>query len=127
MKAIKFTICILFTIVLQSCLDLRNCPENVVGKYICNNNQNAENYLLLNEDGTFLHFYKENNKTLEDKGTWKKSDNGYCDIEFSNWKNFNEAGANFQEFGNGILCINGNSLDIGPDGESSTSFVKNKD
>jgi hypothetical protein len=114
-------------ILVQSCFDLRNSPENLSGKYICENNQKAENYLLLNDDGTFLHYYKENDKTFEDKGTWKKSDNGYYEIEFSNWKNFNEAGKNFEEFGNGILWISGSNLDIGPDGESSTSFRKNKD
>jgi hypothetical protein len=127
MKAIKTSICIFLLIIFQSCLDLRTCSENLTGKYICENNQKAENYLLINDDGTFLHYYKENGKTFEDKGTWKKSDNGYCEIEFSNWKNFNELGENYVQFGNGILWISGENLDIGPDGESSTSFKRDKD
>lgn len=110
----------------QSCFELRTCSENLSGKYICENNKNAENYLQLNDDGTFLHYYKENDRIFEDKGTWQKSDNGQCEIELSNWKNFNELGKNFNNFANGILWINGDYLDHGPDGESSTSFKKDK-
>lgn len=124
MKLIKTSICILSLILFQSCLDLRTCSENLSGKYICENNKKAENYLLLNENGTFLHYYKQNDKTFEDKGIWKKSKNGYCEIEFSNWKNFNELGENYHDFANGILWISGDYLDNGPDGESSTSFKK---
>ncbi|MDN3676333.1 hypothetical protein QWY90_03295 [Flavobacterium paronense] len=126
MNAIKTTICLFLVISFQSCLDLRTCSEDLAGKYICDKNPKAENYLQINEDGSFMHYYNENGKSFEDKGTWKKSDNGYCEIELSNWKNFNELGENYEEFGNGILWISGKNLNIGPDGESSTSFKKSK-
>jgi len=109
---------------IQSCIDLRSCPKNFSGKYVCENNPKAINYLTLNPNGTFFHFYKENNIILTDKGTWKKSEDGYCYIDLSNWKNFNELGQDFKVYGNGILYGSEEYLDISPDGKSSTSFKK---
>lgn len=125
MKYLKISALISFC-VFQSCLDLRTCSTNLSGKYICENNSNTINYLKLNEDGTFLHYYKQNDIILKDSGTWQKSEDVYCTIELSNWKNFNDLGNNYHDFGNGILWINREYLDISPDGESSTSFKKEK-
>ena len=112
------------TILFQSCLDLRTCSQDLSGKYTCNNNPNAINYLELKNDGTFFHYYKEGSVVLTDKGTWVKSNDGYCQVELSEWKSFNELGGKFQTFGNGILWINDKYLDISPDGNSSSSFEK---
>lgn len=107
-----------------SCLDLRNCNKSSVGKYICENNPKAENYLVLNSNGTFTHYYKEGEVELIDNGTWEKSKDGNCIIELSNWKTFNESGLNYSELANGLLWISYEYLDIGPDGENSNSFKK---
>lgn len=124
MNAQKNLILIISILLFQSCIDLRTCSQNLSGKYICNNNPNAINYLELNNDGTFFHFYKKGNTVLSNEGTWEKSNNGYCEIELSEWKSFNELGEKFETFGNGILWINDKYLDISPDGNSSTSFEK---
>ena len=127
MKYLKILLIFILPLTLQGCLNLRSCSDEISGKFICENNPNASNYLQLNTDGTFLHYYQENSLTLTHEGTWKKSDDGHCILEFSEWKNYNNGGENFEEFGNGLLWINGEHLDIGPDGESSTSFVKVQD
>ena len=120
---------LLFTIipfVLISCLNLRSCPEEIFGKFICYNNSNAENYLFINKDGTFHHYYKEDDLVLEQRGTWKRSNDGYCKIEFNQWNNYNEKGSDFQELKNGLFWINGKYLDNTPDGNDHSSFVKSK-
>lgn len=119
-----FLLGLTFFVLNQGCLDLSECPEAVTGKYVCHNDTNATNYLELNVDGSFLHYYSKGNKIITDKGNWNRSENGFCQIEFSNWKSFNELGLDFQNSGNGILFVKGESLDVGPDGESSTSFKK---
>jgi hypothetical protein len=108
----------------NGCLDLSECPEEVTGKYVCNNDPNATNYLELNKDGSFLHYYRIGDKIITDTGNWNRSENGYCEIEFSNWKTFNESGLDFEKYARGILFVKGKSLDITPDGESSASFTK---
>lgn len=120
----KILIVFISILLFQSCLNLRTCSQNLSGKYICNNNPKAINYIEIKDDGTFLHYYKKNNVVLTDEGTWVKSNNGYCEIELSEWKNFNELGEKFETFGNGILWINDKYLDISPDGNSSSSFEK---
>jgi hypothetical protein len=124
MKTKNFIIIFIFILLFQSCLNLRTCSQNLSGKYICNNNPNAINYLELKDDGTFFHYYKDDNVVLTDKGTWLKSNDGYCEIELSEWKSFNELGAKFETLGNGILWINDKYLDISPDGNSSSSFER---
>ena len=120
----NFIIVFISILLFQSCLDLRTCSRDLSGKYICKNNPKAINYLEIKDDGTFLHYYKNGTIVLTDKGTWVKSNDGYCEIEFSEWKNFNEFGEKFETFGNGILWINDKYLDISPDGNSSPSFEK---
>lgn len=124
MKKIIIAITLLSTFVAQSCLDLRSCNFKVEGRYYINNNESITNYLDLNKDGTFQHFYKKGEVELSHLGKWKKNEKGYCRIELDNWKTYNEDGENFKELASSFLFINGKYLDIGPDGESSTSFRK---
>ena len=126
MKNIKIVSLIISSLILNSCLNLRSCPEEISGKFVCKNNPSAENYLLLNKDGTFEHFYKEDSITLKQNGTWKRSNDGYCKIELSEWNSYNENGADFEKFGNGLFWINGKYLDMTPDGNSRSSFEKFK-
>jgi hypothetical protein len=119
-----FYLCFVF--ILNSCLDLNNCKSNISGKYYCNNDKNAINFIDLKDNGTFLHYYKKGTIELSSEGSWKKNTNGYCYIELSEWKSFNEDGEKFKVFGNGILYINNDYLDISPDGNSSNSFLKYK-
>ena len=124
MKYFKIVLLIIIPLILLSCLNLRSCPEKISGKFICENNPSAENYLLLNIDGTFEHYYKEEDIVLTQNGTWKRSNDGYCKLEFSEWNNYNEKGIDFEELRNGLFWINGEYLDMSPDGDSSTSFEK---
>jgi hypothetical protein len=120
----KIVIVFLSILLFQSCLDLRTFSQDLSGKYICKNNSKAVNYLEIKDDGTFLHYFKKGNVVLTDKGTWVKSNDGYCEIELSEWKNYNELGEKFKTFGKGILWINDKYLDISPDGNSSSSFER---
>ncbi|MEC7262700.1 MAG: hypothetical protein VXW38_03100 [Bacteroidota bacterium] len=106
------------------CLDLRTCQNDIFGKYVCYNDSGAVNYLLLKDDGSFLHYYKKNQTILTDSGRFKRSKKNNCILELSNWKSFNEKGESFDNFINGLLWIDGKYLDIGPDGNSNTSFKK---
>ncbi len=106
-----------------SCINLKPCNDKVIGKYYSYSNPKAKNLLILKKDSTFYHYYKENNIKLIDSGKWNFNDK-YCYIEFSEWKNFNEKGLKFEIFGNYILYVNGNHLDITPDGEDIKSFIK---
>lgn len=96
----------LFFFIFSGCLDIKNCNFNISGRYFCYNDYDAVNFIDLNKDGTFIHYYKKGNLILTSQGTWEKSTNGFCYIELSEWKNFNEKGENFKEYGNGILYIN---------------------
>jgi hypothetical protein len=116
--------------ILQGCLDLRPCPKkklDIVARYYSYNNARALNWLDLKKDGTFSHYYKEDTIQLSHHGTWNQSKKNGCLIEFDSWKTFNEDGKNYQKYGNGLLWISYNYLDIGPDGESSTSFEKSSE
>ncbi|SHF04014.1 hypothetical protein SAMN05444377_10368 [Flavobacterium fontis] len=124
MKNLFRLIFLLFALLLNGCIDINNCNYNISGKYFCSKDDKAINFIDLNVNGTFLHYYKKGTIILTSRGTWEKSTNGYCYIELSEWKNFNEEGENFKEYGNGILYINDNFLDISPDGNSSSSFRK---
>lgn len=107
-----------------SCLNLQPCNKDIIGRYYCKNIKGAVNYLDLNKDGTFFHYFKKDTIVLEHWGNWKWTENGYCYIRLHEWKSFNELGLMYEDYGNGSLYVNGNYLDIGPDGESLTSFKK---
>lgn len=115
---------IIVSFIFKGCIDLRPCAKSIEGKYYCDRNDKAINFLEIRDDGTFLHYYKEKDIELFHNGTWKRNSDGYCLIELNEWKNYNQEGKNYREFGNGILFINGDYLDISPDGESSSSFKK---
>ncbi len=110
--------------VLHGCINLNRCNENIISKYYCYNNKDAINYIEFWENGEFIHVFEKGEHKLVDTGKWEFSKNGYCQILLSNWKNFNEKGEDYEEFGNGILFINGTYLDVTPDGPSSNSFEK---
>lgn len=120
----KESILLLFIVLGYSCLDLRTCPENIFGKYYCNNSPDAINSLMLHEDGTYLHVYQQDDVILTCNGEWKRTDKSGCVIELTDWKSFNEDGEEYKEFMRGLLFLNGDYLDISPDGESATSFKK---
>jgi len=114
---------LLIIILTAGCMNLRPCNKDITGIYYTYNNPTAENYLILTKDSTFYHYYKNEQQKLMDSGKWNFNKK-YCYIEFNQWKNFNEKGTDYEEFGNYILFVNGKYLDIGPDGESSKSFIK---
>ena len=107
-----------------SCINLNKCKLDSSKRYYCFNDIKAINYLEFGKNGTFKHYYRKGNTELSHIGRWRENDEGYCYIELNEWKNFNEEGENYQEFGNGILYINGNFLNMSPDGESSYSYKK---
>ena len=109
---------------LNSCLNLQPCNKDIIGKYSCNNIDDAENYLEIKKDGTFYHYFKKDTVMLDNMGVWEWTKKGYCIIELKKWKSFNLDGLNYENYGNKFLHINRNYLDMGPDGESNTSFKK---
>ncbi|WP_348800601.1 hypothetical protein [Flavobacterium adhaerens] len=124
-RKIKLIIESIFILFMFSyCKNLSECNKNIVGRYYCYNDGKAINYIDINEDGTFIHCFKKSSVELKSTGTWSINKDGYCYIELSEWKDFNEKGENFKEFGNGILYSDGEYLNISPDGESSNSFKK---
>jgi len=128
-RAMKKYFFITIFLILESCLSFRSCDWNkLAGRYYCYNNNEAINWLDIKKDGTFQHYYKEGDIKLSHSGTWKKSEKGNCAIEIGDWKTFNEKGKDYELLGSMYLWITDNYyLDIGPDGESSTSFEKSKE
>ncbi len=122
----RFFFIALLSLILQSCLDLRNCnANNVIGRYYCYNNDKAINWIDIKGNGKFEHYYYEkDNIKLSSLGVWKSSEKDDCIIKLNDWKTFNTKGKNYDEYYNKSLWINRNYLDIGPDGESSYSFVR---
>lgn len=114
----------LILVIAQGCINLRTCNDDLEGKYYCEHQDNATNYLILNQDRTYLHFYKKGNIELSTKGVWSKSTDGSCTIRLKDWENYNESGVNYEDYVFGLLYINGDYLDISPDGNSSSSFKK---
>jgi hypothetical protein len=112
---------IIFSLTFTGCY----CPSEseFIGKYY-SQKEGIENYVEIKKNGNFTHFYSKGQLTLKHSGTWGKSKNGYCFLEFSEWKNFDEKGEKFEIFGNKILFINGKHLDHSPDGETLSSFIK---
>lgn len=86
---------------------------------------NFTNYLILNENGNYYHYYKENGVEKSSSGTWEKVDDPYCKIRLTNWENYNEKGLSYNVRGS-IFYINGDYLDTSPDGEDLDSFKKMK-
>ena len=100
--------------------------KEMAGRYDCNRG-NIINYLDLNENGTFYHFFQQDSIKLESRGKWDVvNDNGYHVVEFDNWKDFNEKGIEFKEYSRGLLFINGKYLDVTPDGDDYDSFIREK-
>lgn len=108
----------------KSCMKLNSCNKDFLGRYYCNNFEGFTNYLDLNNDGSFSHYFKNDTIEITNFGQWEKIDDGYCTIKMRKWKTFNQDGINYEIYNNKYLYINGKYLDIGPDGESSTSFKK---
>jgi hypothetical protein len=55
------------------------------GKYVSNDHNGAELYILINKDSTFLHYYKDKNgKVKSYKGKWKISKIN-CEMSLSPW------------------------------------------
>lgn len=126
----KYFFLIFLVFILQSCLDFRPChykKTDIVARYYCYNNENAINWLDLNKDGTFSHYYKEGTIQLSHHGTWKRDKKSNCIIKLREWKTFNEDGKEYELLGGSDFFISYNYLDIGPDGESSTSFKKSNE
>ena len=121
----NFFLIILLIIITISCVNIRNCSKNVIGRYFSEkNNLNITSYLDLKSDGTYYHYYKENGNELMSSGHWKKVEDPYCKIEFFNWENYNEDGLDFLKLNGYILYINGNFLDTTPDGNDIDSYKK---
>lgn len=120
-KSILFLI--ITTLLLVSCWN-RSCNWELSGRYYCYNIKNSKSYIDLHKDGTFQHYFKIEDIELSHIGTWEKTEDGYCKIKLSEWNTYNRDGLDFIEMGNGILYINGDYLDMSPDGQSSSSFQK---
>lgn len=117
-------ISIVFSSSFTSCLDLSKCSNNVVGKYKCNNLPEAANILELKYDGKFVHTFSFKKESFIDSGNWEFDKKNSCIIEFSNWKNYNEFGESYQNFGSSVLFINGKYLSISPDGYGCSDFIR---
>jgi len=120
MKKIVFII--LTSLTISSCTSCFSEKE-FIGKYY-SQEEGIENYVEILKGGKFTHFYSKGKLTLKHSGTWEKNKNGYCGLEFNEWKNFETKGEKFEILGNRILFINGKYLDHSPDGTSLSSFVK---
>lgn len=108
------------------CTRCQICFEKPLGRYYCSNFDNTENYIDFKENGTYYHFFKNDSIELKNTGRWYISEEDNCIIKLRDFKNFNEDGAQYKDFGIYMLWINHNYLDDGPDGESSTSFEKKR-
>jgi len=125
MRLVKLTILLVIAIFsFKSCINLNSCNKDFFGRYYCNNIEGFTNYLDLNNDGSFSHYFKNDTIEITNFGQWEKTNDGYCTIELRKWKTFNQDGVNYEIYNNKFLYINRDYLDMGPDGESSTSFKK---
>ena len=48
-----------------------NSVSNISGNYVNSNDSLVQNYLKLNKDMTYLHFYNNGNVILSQKGIWE--------------------------------------------------------
>lgn len=78
-------------LVIFSCNNEEYMKNGLVGKYYNNFEENVTHYVQLNDDNTYLHYYKnpQENIERENKGEWKfiESDKKN-EIMFSDWISF---------------------------------------
>jgi len=127
-KPIFIYILTLILFLFEGCISFRGgCNEDIEGRYFSERKaKNIINYLDLKKDGTYYHYYKEDNVEVNCSGKWEKVNDPYCKIRLYNWKNFNVKGLNFEYFKRTIFYINNQYLDRTPDGNSLESFKKEK-
>jgi len=101
-----------------------DCYSDLEGKYINTRDPKSINYLLINKNGTYFHYYKKDTLELTCKGTWEKSEDASCGIEFDDFEDYNELGSGFKKYGSYFLIIDGKYLNNGFDGENEFSFLK---
>lgn len=67
-----------------------NNKDNVIGKYVNVFEPQANHYVELMADSTFLHYYKKSNETVkENKGSWKLLlTPKKTEVVFRTWKTF---------------------------------------
>ena len=116
----KYIILILGLVIFESC----NSITNISGYYVNRSDSLVKNYLKLNSDMTYLHFYKKGNVTLSQTGRWDFIKSPYIYIELYQFCNFNEKGRSYEKFASYILISDGKYLNNGFDGETSSSFAK---
>ncbi|WP_291276156.1 hypothetical protein [Flavobacterium sp.] len=83
--------------------------------------------MLIYNDGTYYHYFKNDTIELTCKGTWEKAKDVYCGIELDNFENYNELGSNYEEFGSYFLLKDGEYLNNGLDGNNEYSFIKSSE
>ena len=81
MLKIKFISLFVILYFLQSC----NTVSSIAGTYVNRNDSKVENYLQLNSDMTFLHFYKKDNVTLSQRGVWELKKILITGLNYSNF------------------------------------------
>lgn len=110
-------------LLIQGC-SFKPCEKKLVGRYNNLYDSNAINYLDLNADGTYYHYYKKDKIILSVKGNWEKIDKPNCSISLKNWENYNEKGLDYDKFAHYVLIVNGDCLNPGFDGDVYSSFKK---
>lgn len=80
---------LLVVVILNSC-NKSDIKDNVIGKYINKYEPDANHYVELKADSTFLHYYKKNNETAkENEGNWELvTTPKKTEIVFRTWKTF---------------------------------------
>ncbi|WP_298304281.1 hypothetical protein [Flavobacterium sp.] len=119
MKIYKFCL-IFFSIMFIGCSPLKK----YYGKYYCENETNAINYLIIKEDNSYFHYYKKDNIEISQTGTWLYLDDRFERIELIDFNNYNENGEKYSIIKNYILIKNNNYLNNGFDGNTRSSFIK---
>ena len=105
----------------NNCSLKRSCNFSVTGKYLCHKFDDAYIFLEIKKDGSYIQIFRDKSSNLSNKGTWKKED---CLIRLRKWKDYNEKGADYEDYELGILFIRDQFLNITPDGYTTDSFVK---
>lgn len=127
MKKIMLIVTLTLIFILEGCISFGGCHDDIEGRYFSERkSENVINFLDLNKDGAYYHYYKEGSIEVYGSGKWKKVDDPYCKIRLDNWKNFNIKGLDFESLPGTLLYINGEYLDRTPDGNDLDSFKKEK-
>lgn len=113
----------IFMLVIQGCT-FKPCEKKLIGRYNNLYDSNTINYLDLNADGTYCHYYKKDSIILSVRGNWEKIDKPNCSISLKNWENYNDMGKDYQKFAYYVLIVNGDYLNPGFDGDVYSSFKK---